>query len=270
MPSVEENRSGWNEESAWSGAGEEWSAAWGGSDAQWFGSFLPRLHTFLPARTILEIAPGFGRWTRFLADHCDRLIGVDVSERCVDACRARFRSSPKMSFIVNDGRSLEAIDDGSIDLAISLDSLVHVESDVLVAYVNELGRKLASDGVAFIHHSNLGRYSYYRAIRKFRPLDAIGRRLGLVEPKLHWRAFSVTGRRVRRWAEGGDLQCDAQESVNWWTRRALIDCFTVLSRPADSASVTRTLRNRRFMDEAQRSAELNAVYARKPANEIGS
>src|SRR5262245_4969886 len=236
MPSVEENRSQWNDKYDWSQAGEEWSEGWGGSDAQWFGTFLPRLHAYLPARTILEFAPGFGRWTQFLANHCDHLIGVDLSERCVAVCRERFSSSPNMSFASNDGRSLEAVEDRSIDLAISLDSLVHADGDVLAAYVNELARKLAPNGVAFIHHSNLGRYAYYKAIRKLPPLDALGRRLRLVEPRLNWRSFSVTGGRVRRWAVEAGLRFTAQEYVNWGTRRALIDCFSVLTRPHDDVS----------------------------------
>ena len=32
-------------------------------DSQWFGLIFPRIHAFLPTGTILEIAPGFGRWT---------------------------------------------------------------------------------------------------------------------------------------------------------------------------------------------------------------
>lgn len=47
----------------WKDSGEEWSAPWGNSAAQWFGTILPRTSQCLPAGTILEIAPGFGRWT---------------------------------------------------------------------------------------------------------------------------------------------------------------------------------------------------------------
>ena len=46
----------------WKEAGEEWSQPWGSSAAQWAGTIFPRIRECLPADTILEIAPGFGRW----------------------------------------------------------------------------------------------------------------------------------------------------------------------------------------------------------------
>ena len=48
--------------------------------------------------------------------------------------------------------------DRSVDFAFSFDSLVHADAEVLDAYAAELARTLAPDGVAFIHHSNLGAY----------------------------------------------------------------------------------------------------------------
>ena len=62
----------------WKDEGEEWSAPWGTSSAQWFGAILPRIRDCLPAETILEIAPGFGRWTHYLKDHCRDLSGSSI------------------------------------------------------------------------------------------------------------------------------------------------------------------------------------------------
>src|SRR6266567_7931064 len=52
----------------WRDAGEEWSESWGTSAAQWSGAILPRIQGCLPTGTILEIGPGFGRWTNYLKD----------------------------------------------------------------------------------------------------------------------------------------------------------------------------------------------------------
>ena len=62
VATVDENQSFWAGYD-WSRAGEEWSEGWGGSHAQWYGVVLPRIARFLPASSILEIAPGHGRWT---------------------------------------------------------------------------------------------------------------------------------------------------------------------------------------------------------------
>jgi SAM-dependent methyltransferase len=155
MPNVEWNKEMWTDLGNWRGGGELWSKAWGNSEAQWFGSLYPRIRSFLPAATILEIAPGFGRWTRFLAPSCDKYYGVDLSEECVKHCQERFQGEPHMEFAVNDGKSLAMIPDQSVDLVYSFDSLVHVEIDVLKSYIPQILSKLKPRGVAFVHHSNL-------------------------------------------------------------------------------------------------------------------
>src|SRR5207253_469039 len=159
MPSVEENLSTWDRSYDWTQGGDEWSSAWGGAEAEWFGTILPRIHSFIPAGTVLEIAPGYGRWTHYLKDSCEKLILVDLAERCIDACKQRFASSSHITYHVNDGKSLEMIADNSIDFVFSFDSLVHAEADVLEAYLSQLAKKLKPNGVGFIHHSNLGMYS---------------------------------------------------------------------------------------------------------------
>src|SRR5688500_1699608 len=124
MPEVEHNAEVWEAGWDWSQQGDEWSEWWGGTPALWHGALLPRLHPFLPAGTVLEIAPGYGRWSQYLKDRCDRLILVDLAEKCIDGCRRRFADADNIEFHVNDGKSLDMVEDGSIDLAFSFDSLV--------------------------------------------------------------------------------------------------------------------------------------------------
>ena len=145
---------------------------------QWYGTILPRIHAYLPAQTILEIAPGHDRWTRFLKDSCNRLILVDLSENCIEACQNRFADSSNITYHVNDGVSLAMIPDNTIDFVFSFDSLVHAEEDVIAAYISQLAHKLTNNGIAFIHHSNLGEYNYYQKFKNLpkdpRHLEATG------------------------------------------------------------------------------------------------
>jgi ubiquinone/menaquinone biosynthesis C-methylase UbiE len=69
----------------WKDAGEEWSAPWE-------HAILPRIRSHLPTETILEIAPGFGRWTHYLKDCCRELWIVDRIGKRIEACRQRFAS----------------------------------------------------------------------------------------------------------------------------------------------------------------------------------
>src|SRR5262245_49258877 len=104
MPSVKENVQVFNEDYEWPDQGDEWSRCWGGAASQWFGTILPRLKAFVPAPTILEIAPGFGRWTHFLRPLCSGLILVDISAKCIEACKQRFARYSGIEYHVNDGQ----------------------------------------------------------------------------------------------------------------------------------------------------------------------
>jgi SAM-dependent methyltransferase len=244
MPGLDWNKQIWEETYEWPDAGEEWSRVWGGSEAQWFGSLYPRLHRFLPADRILEIAPGYGRWTRFLIPACSSYLGVDLSSRCVDVCRSRFKEASQARFFENDGLSLACIPDASCDLIFSFDSLVHAELDVLQSYIPQMIKKLSANGVAFIHHSNLQDdglpkdiYTHFRA--------------GSVSRSIVADLIVQTG--------GGVI---IQEAINWVGSTSPIDCLTLFGR-ADRGRQGEPvyLFNTRFMEEAQSIASFQSPYS---------
>ena len=158
MPTIEQNLKWWGKPAGWADGGERWSAPWGGTDVEWWATLYPRVRQFLPAATILEIAPGFGRWAQFLKGFCDKFIAVDLSPACIDNLKEQFAADSHVHCYVNDGKSLAMVDDKSIDFAFTFDSLPHVEADVIAAYLHELRKKLKPNGFAFIHHSNLEAY----------------------------------------------------------------------------------------------------------------
>ncbi|HEY3065622.1 MAG TPA: class I SAM-dependent methyltransferase [Methylomirabilota bacterium] len=263
MPDVDQNRSEWNEPARWHAAGDEWSVTWGGVEAHWFGALYPRVHAYLPARTVLEIAPGHGRWTQYLRRWCEKLVIVDLSETCINECRKRFATATNIEYHVNDGMSLPMIPDRTIDFAFTFDSLVHAEIDVIDAYLRELARTLSPNGVAFIHHSNAGEYR-----RRLTLLKRVPHRVLAYLKQLnfdHWRAYSVTAGEVERLARRAGLVCISQELVNWGNRfpvdRCLIDCFSTLT-PVHSARArpNRILRNHDFMKEAHLIAAVAPLY----------
>ena len=119
MPDLEWNKSTWDGRYNWSGRGDEWSAPWGTSEAMFFASIMPRIAFGFPAATILEIAPGHGRCTNILLRFVDTYVGVDLSETCVNHCRARFANYRDATFHINDGRSLAAVGDATFDFIFS-------------------------------------------------------------------------------------------------------------------------------------------------------
>ena len=266
MPTVEQNRSIWNDQYQWPQAGDEWSKHWGGTTFLWFGVIVPRIHRFLPASTILEIAPGFGRWTQYLKDQCQRLIIVDMSPRCIQTCRQRFSDSTNITYHVNDGRSLEMIADGSVDFVFSFDSLVHAEAEVMRCYLRQIARKLRKDGVGFLHHSNIGHYrrlvALTKAVSGVLPYR-VGKLLRMnVLINSAWRGEDMTSDAFRGFCRESGLCCISQELLNWENRRWLIDCFSVFT-PSCSvhARASRILLNSGFMREARQIKRLAGLYS---------
>lgn len=263
MADLEKNLSVWGSWD-WSQEGEEWSASWGGTTALWYGTLLPRIGRFVPTGTILEIAPGYGRWTQYLQGLCERLVVVDLTEGCIDHCRKRFADLGHVEYHVNDGRSLEMIEDGSIDFVFSFDSLVHVELDILDAYLAQLGAKLRPGGAGFIHHSNAGSYPLLNSAARRVPAKLRRRFVdrGLVTDIFAWRAESVTTREVADACARAGLTLFAQEAINWEHGPFTIDALSTFGRaegPVGRRPVT--VRNARFRAEAQRYARLYGADA---------
>jgi SAM-dependent methyltransferase len=235
----------------WRKAGEEWSQPWGSSAAQWTGTIFPRIRDCLPTGTILEIGSGFGRWTHYLKDYCEKLWAVDKSSECIEACRERFATESHVHCYLNDGRSLSMIPDGSIDFVFSFDSFVHPNRDIIEAYLRELRMKLKMGGKGFIHHSNFGEY-----------VDSLRERVpkSLAKPLIklnildwaHHRNPDMSADLFRALCAQNGLHCISQELVNWRGRR-LIDCLSLFVR-SDSAPQTpaKIISNPKFMREAAR------------------
>jgi hypothetical protein len=233
----------------WREAGEEWSLPWGSSAAQWAGTIFPRIRDCIPVGTILEIAPGFGRWTHYLKDYCDEIWAIDKSKECIEACLDRFSSASHVHCVLNDGRSLSMVPDSSVDFVFSFDSFVHPDRDVIEAYLRQLRTKLKIGAKGFIHHSNFG--EYVNSPRERLP-EAVTK--PLIKAKIldwaHHRNPTMTAEVFRTLCEQNGLHCISQELVNWRGRR-LIDCLSLFVR-SDSAPehAPKIIRNPKFMREA--------------------
>jgi SAM-dependent methyltransferase len=266
MPSVIENRTRWSEH-PWTREGHEWSPGQtaAGGEMLWWRSLLPRIASHLPAERILEIGPGFGRWTRHLLLLSEHLTAIDVTERCIEHCRERFEDSGKFDGWTNDGESLEMVPDASVDFVFSFDSLVHAEASVLQGYLQQLAHKLKPGGTGFIHHSNLGSFA--------RDGGSMPRWL----VRRNWRAESMSARLFREYCAEAGLVCTSQEVINWISRsrRAdrhriagarmpLTDTMSAFRKPHardEATQPTRVYLNAHFADEWREIVLLAAIYA---------
>jgi hypothetical protein len=152
------------------------------------------------------------------------------------------------------------IPDGAIDFIFSFDSLVHVRRETIEAYLSQFATKLTGDGMAFIHHSNLGQFA--RSVsRRARAVVSRGKVVGAD----HQRDPEMTANLFRELCEQRGLKCLCQELVNWRGRR-LIDCFSTVARQDSKwKAAAKPFRNPDFMLEAQLVLRLAQHYPKATA-----
>jgi ubiquinone/menaquinone biosynthesis C-methylase UbiE len=243
MPSIERNLEAWDRSYHWSGHGDEWTdqARFCGKPyGEWKDSIAvhfinPNLG---PASTALEVAPGHGRWTGYLAKKAEKLVLADLSPSCIGFCRRRFSGMDNISYHVNDGRSLPFIKEASVDFIWSFDSFVHMEKDVIASYFSEFSRVLRPGGKAIIHHA--GRNHPTLGLHAFlKPLGFIGERvyqllsMGRVNTHDGWRS-NVSREMVRELA--GDCGLIIEAQVDSWGKDKeyntglFKDCITTMRK----------------------------------------
>jgi SAM-dependent methyltransferase len=176
---------------------------------------------------------------------------VDRVAECIEACRRRFAGDAHVHCELNDGRSLSILPDASVDFVFSFDSFVHIDRDIVGAYLAEIARTLKPGGKGFIHHSNFGQFAGSLRERLPKWLTKPLIKLRILD-WAHHRNPSMSAELFRELCARQGLHCLTQELVNWRGRR-LIDCLSLFVR-TDSVEQppTRVIRNPNFMREAAR------------------
>ena len=165
---VEHNRKLW-ESYDWSNSGEEWTheaKTYRGLEPNaWKTSLIDgmMLKYIKKGSIILEIGPGAGRWSEILQGLAIRLVLADISKKCLDICRKRFKNYEHVEYYLVE-RGLGFIPDSTIDYIWSYDVFVHINPSDIEAYIIDFERILKPGGYAIIHHS--GQYSSEKNARE--------------------------------------------------------------------------------------------------------
>jgi len=229
----------------WSLGGVEWSHYWGSTEAMWRSSIYPRIARFLPTGTIVEIGSGHGRISEMLHGCArKRLILTDIIKPCVDACVNRFRNETNVTCLLSDGFSLDGIDDNSVDLIVSIYSLVSSDVNVIQAYTKEFNRVLKKEGVVFLHHSNAGAYFNSELIDHDKSMQLLSL----------YRDITMSAEVMRQLSRESGLLCIKQECINWDIDEVLSDCFSLIVRSDSEWSKSPAiLNNSKFRSEMKLS-----------------
>lgn len=102
----------------------------------------------------VEIGSGLGRNCVALADHFDRVVGVDIAPEMVRQAN-ELVVHDRVSFVLGNGADLVAVADASADFVLSFTVFQHIpDLDVIEAYVAEAGRVLRAGGVFAFQWNN--------------------------------------------------------------------------------------------------------------------
>ena len=99
-----------------------------------------------PSDVVLDLGCGIGRIARELQPLVREIHAVDVSEEMIRQARDYVGPGSRIHFHVNDGSSLEALADRSIDFAFSILTMHHVTRAVFRRYLGEVHRVLRPGG----------------------------------------------------------------------------------------------------------------------------
>lgn len=114
-------------------------------------------------RHAVEIGPGLGRICAALAEHFDRVTGIDVSAEMVGRARALVPDT-RVDFLVGDGVTLRPLPSGGADFVVTFTVLQHLTAaQLVVGYLEEAARILAPGGVLAAQWNNLPHPRAWRA-----------------------------------------------------------------------------------------------------------
>jgi SAM-dependent methyltransferase len=165
---------------------------------------------------VVDLAAGHGRNSVKLAEVASEIVVVDINEECLEACRRRFAGDPRFRYVRTDGSSLAGIEDRSVTLVYSFDSMVHFHPDVVRAYLRECARVLRSGGTGFLHHSNY-----------------LGNPQGDFRQSPHWRHY-MSAALFAEACQAAGLEVLEQRVIDWGSGDDLVpglDCLTRFRRP---------------------------------------
>jgi predicted TPR repeat methyltransferase len=98
----------------------------------------------------LEAGASIGVFTEMLADHCDGLLAVDVSERAVVAARRRL--SGRKHVLVERRTLPEEMPDGPFDLIVASEVLYYFPREEMLSTLRAFERELAQGGAMLAVH----------------------------------------------------------------------------------------------------------------------
>jgi len=104
--------------------------------------------------TVLEIGVGGGRTAVLLKEFGGDLVCADISREMLEATRSRL-GDDGVTYVKLNGRTLNNIPAGSVDVCFCFDTMVHIESRDIFNYLYRIPKLMRGKRTCIFHHSNI-------------------------------------------------------------------------------------------------------------------
>ncbi|MDH3346598.1 MAG: class I SAM-dependent methyltransferase [Desulfobulbaceae bacterium] len=115
-----------------------------------------RDHFLLPYisadKTVVEIGPGGGRWTRYMLS-AKRIYAVDYHPEILNELKANITTTNIVP-VTNSGDDFPSIPEGSIDFLFSFGTFVHLDLDIIDRYLKNIKPLLKAEGEVVIQYAD--------------------------------------------------------------------------------------------------------------------
>lgn len=160
---------------------------------------------------VVDLAAGHGRNSQKLLAIAKKLYVVDINEDNIRFCQQRFATEPGITYIQNDGFTLNPIPSSEVTLVYCFDAMVHFDSDVVRSYLHDFYRILKPGGYGFCHHSNYDKNPG-----------------GNVHENQGWRNFMSQSLFIHYCTKEG-LEIAKSQVIDWGAPS--MDCLTLFRKP---------------------------------------
>ena len=109
-------------------------------------------------KIVLDAACGEGYGSDILAKYAKKVIGIDLDNDTITRAKVKYKDRDNLIFIQGNIEKLE-IEDCSIDIVISFETIEHVSEDIQKNFLNEIDRVLKNDGIMVMSTPNKRIYS---------------------------------------------------------------------------------------------------------------
>ena len=117
----------------------------------------------------LDFGCGVGRLSQALAEHVDKVIGLDIAPSMLATARELDRSGGRCEFVLNQASDLAVIESGSMDIVYSSLVLQHIPKEMQSGYLREFVRVLRPGGVAIFQVASRPTWSFKGLVFRHAP-----------------------------------------------------------------------------------------------------